>query len=329
MRYLSREEIVSCAVGVHHWEEGPRGLLPLRFPNRTLEAYGVKDAWHNRARCTAGIVLGIRTDSEWIELAANIGEGVDRLPGYFNLLADGAFRSYLGEHKPVPKIAGRMPCGDGRLLRNVELYLPHTRSTWIEALGMDEGSCYEALPPRPTFLALGDSITQGMDASHPSMSYAAVAARRLGWALHNNGVGGYIFEAGSLPELPCPRPVLITVAYGTNDWSGARDVMFEPRSFLARLRALYPSAPVAVLEPLWRNHGGRGEAEVNGRGHTLSDCRSAIAAAASAFEGMSLVKMESLLPSGPAFLPDGVHPNTSGHVAYGENLAFALGRASQ
>ena len=66
---------------------------------------------------------------------------------------------------------------------------------------------------------IGDSITQGMDARGPASAYAVQLARVLDVELLNQGVGGHIFDLDALDdELPY-HPDIITIAYGTNDWS--------------------------------------------------------------------------------------------------------------
>ena len=204
------------------------------------------------------------------------------------------------------------------ILRTVLLYLPHCRQAGLVSLALDDGA---TVMPRiqPVMLALGDSITQGMESPYPSLTWPAVAARRLGMDVHNAGIGGHFFEAAALPEQPVKEPTLITVAYGTNDWNIGWDVA-HARTYLARLRELYPATPLAVLEPIW----WEGHEEQAHHGCTFAAYREELRAIALAFHPDYLLPMSALLPPGPCLLADGVHPSAAGHVVMGENVALLL-----
>ena len=207
----------------------------------------------------------------------------------------------------------------------ITLYLPQTRRACLRSLQIAPLANFAPAPLGDAWLALGDSITQGEYGHHPSLTYAAVAARELGLTLHNCGVGGDIFDAATLTERPAPDPLLITVGYGTNDWNGGGDVA-AAGAYLVRLRELYPATPVVVLPPIWREPDGMDGAQPtpNSAGQTLAEYRAALGDVVRAFPGMTYLPAEYLFPPGLPFTVDGLHPNTQGYIVYGLNLARLL-----
>ncbi len=317
---LTHDEIRVCARGICEARETELGLELSRFRADALAAYAVLDGWTLRAQCPAGVVLEWLTDSPSLSLRAQLGPGA-REPAFFDLYVDGRFTGTLGAATPGETVEGTFTWPSTGSAR-VALYLPHCRRVGLQRIAL--AGDWTPAPPLPTLLALGDSITQGMDTPHPSLIYPAVAARLLGMGLYNAGVGGYVFDAASLPAPPVADPALITVAYGTNDWSAGRDVA-QARPYLARVRALYPATPVVVLAPLWRTACDAAPAT----GATLADYRRALAAIVADFPGMTYLPMTHLLPPSPEFLSDGTHPNAVGHLVLGANLARTLaGRAA-
>jgi len=330
MRTLSHEEIRACARGCFAVETEDGAAVFRRFPPQTLAHYETRSEGAKiRAHCPAGVVLDFRTNSDRIEIRARVGAGA-RTTVFFNLLADGVFAAVLGANEPGETVEGVLPCphaGPARE-RHLRLYLPHMRFVALASVALSDNASFAPSPPAPLLLALGDSITQGMSCLHPALAYPMVAARALGMDLLNQGVGGHVFDAAGLAETPVADPALVTVAYGTNDWSGGRDPE-TARAYLARLRGLYPETPVAVLEPIFRVGADDPEPPMNPRGLTLAASRALLRTVISDFPGMRCLRYEDLLPAGPSFLPDKVHPDTAGHAVYGMNLARLLGSCAR
>ncbi|HEX2950365.1 MAG TPA: SGNH/GDSL hydrolase family protein [Armatimonadota bacterium] len=321
MQYVSTDDIVACARGMRQARETALGLELVRFSDAALAIYREPESRALRSLCPAGVVLDLLTDSDVLYLKAQIGPGA-RQPAYFDLYVDGVFVGTLGSATPEEVIEGELHWKSTGTMR-VTLYVPQCRMFGFREVALADGASWSPAPLQPTLLALGDSITQGMDAHHPSLIYPAVAARALGMGLYNCGVGGYVFDAASLPDPPITDPALITVAYGTNDWSCHHDVA-HARDYLARVRTLYSTVPVVVLEPIWRTACDGDPAEPNS--YTLADYRRELAAIVDEFLDVRYLPMSNLLPPGPVFLSDGTHPDSVGHITYGENLAKMLGR---
>ncbi len=86
----------------------------------------------------------------------------------------------------------------------------------------------------PLWVALGDSVTQGIGASHPHKSYAALVLERLRhhtgepWRLINLSMTGGRFEDVVERQLPAMRhaglePVVVSAIIGSNDVIWRRD----------------------------------------------------------------------------------------------------------
>ena len=337
MRELSEDEILACLRGASRLERKDGGLLPVRFATSALAYYSAEgEARRIRALCPAGVSIEFIAGAGPLRVSAAIEIGGAARPFAFaDLYVDGEPAGTIGSERPGRFIEGGIvirpsPRGSKRRL---SLYLPHCRVASIVRIAVDDGGSFEPAPRRRLLLALGDSITQGMTALHPGSAYPAVAARALGMDLYDCGVGGHVFDAASIPDRPAENPALITVAYGTNDWSRGSDGA-AIRPYLFRLRELYPTVPVFVLSVLWRPDADRppdGAAALprNAAGLTLDEYRARLAAAATSLPGVAFVPQESLLPTSSEYLFDDIHPNDDGHILMGKNLAaFANSRTA-
>lgn len=323
MRQLSTDEIIACARGHRQVRHATLGLELLRFSDSELAYYSARgDAALVRACCPAGVTLAARTDSKALTLTLRFGASA-RPMAFADLYVDGYFTGTLGSTELVESLTTTFALPRAGEEAEVLLYLPHMRETGIAALAVDDGARWEPAPPRGTLLALGDSITQGMVARQPSQGWPMTAARLLDLTLDNRGVGGHVFDAAGLPEPPANCPSLVTIAYGTNDWNQGRD-MQEARPYLARVRALYPDTPTAVLAPIWWQGNDGVEPAPTRNGHTLAAYRRDLAAIVADFPGMAFLAMPRLLPPGPTFLPDNIHPDTAGHAIMGAHVARQL-----
>jgi lysophospholipase L1-like esterase len=115
----------------------------------------------------------------------------------------------------------------------------------------------------PVVMVLGDSYTAGISGMPPEKTYAAEAARRLGWQIIIGGYQGTGFVARGhvgktfatlfAEELAWrPAPDLVVVSGGHNDWPKPPDkVAAAAQSLLASVKERWPGVPVVLLGPLW------------------------------------------------------------------------------
>ena len=324
MRQLSQDEIISCAAGSLQTRQAEQGLHLMRFNDAAMENFNLFPAWQKRTVCTAGVMLDLVTDSRTITVAVQSGVKI-RKWAYFDAYADGLFTGTFGGIDLPEKVEFTLPLGSAKGRRRVQLYLPHSQETFIQAVGLDDGASFEPAWQGKLLMAMGDSITQGMECRNPSLTYIATACRSLGLALHNCGVGGHEFHQECLRAVLAPKPDLITVAYGVNDWRHDQSVN-NAHDFLRRLRELYPAVPVVVLEPIWVQKGSpEGLAgKPNATGITLAEYRRMLIETVAGIQNMRCIPTADLLPPGPIFMPDGIHPGDHGHMVYGLNVARIL-----
>lgn len=314
--------------GADGWFHGALGtsiedgaVSPRRLTARQLALFDRSEGLRLRARCSAGTALALRTDSPFLELELDVLGGARTYLG-LDLEVDGVRAGGVRLDPAGDTWAGRFELA-GAGLRGVRLFLPVCRRVRIRRVGLAPGARVAPLPPPALkLLCLGDSITQGMDALSPACSYPAQLALLLGAELLNQGVGGHVFEPAAFDEeLPFAADV-VTVAYGTNDWSSGRDadgVRAVAGAYLAKVRRRYPEAMIAAVGPLWRANGAQVLA-----GGDLAAFSRAILAAAAEVDGIVAVDGSGLVPHQPWCFADGVHPNDLGAVHCAAHLYRAL-----
>lgn len=263
-----------------------------------------------RARCPAGVRLRLRGRLRAIRVQLRV-EVVPRPFAACDLLADGQVVAHVERDglQRGDEIAFTLVSERPERDCAYELWLPVTVGGPL-AFAVDADGAPLPLPaPRRRLLAIGDSITQGMVCRGPAGTYAALIARALDADLRNHGIGGHWFDPDLVGDTGPWRPDVVTIAYGTNDWSsgatpaGLRDAA---ASVLARVRERHPGTPIALITPLWREDGGR----PRGGGHDLPTTAATLVDLAG--EGVVVIDGLGLLPHHRRFTGDGLHPDDLG-----------------
>ena len=327
-------------------EQDYRWVRPLRFSEDQVRALGSCQAWHpglyrQMARTTAGIVVEFETDSREVALEVSVDaeprgtrsvlEMVDRASTSGAQPHDGLSADIDGRHVWLgmpeqnerfvtlqldghdPEDAlGLQPLPGMARTRHVRIWLPALRGCIVrEVLG--DGSFVRPVPKRKNLLVLGDSIAQGFVSGDPARSWPALLAVRQGLDLVNQGVGGQVFQPGSLFGLAgAIDPGRIIVAYGGNyryEPCVARRVSLDIRSYLAELTRLWANVPTHVLTPIWHD-------ELAWPSHAMScheQVPDLIATHVASHDQMTLVEGLELLEHDPELFADGCeHPNERG-----------------
>ncbi len=285
------------------------------------------ESWGIRSRCSAGIQLRLETNSRTLDLTGRFLPGARTHVG-FDVEVDGrAIAAIRMDSSPeIQKV--RLINFATQLTRRIAVTLSQSTIPELHAIELEEDAHVSAAPHKPVrYLAIGDSITQGMDAQGPASTYSVQLARMLDAELLNHGIGGHIFDLDALDSDLCFRPDIVTVAYGTNDWSrgiSRQGIMDTVEPYLARLTAgIARGASVYVITPIWRDIGE--EARTGG---TLVAFSSAIAEAASRIDGVKVIDGATLVPHRSDLYVDGTHPNDEGFLHYAINLHRAISDAS-
>lgn len=349
----ARERLVSApAAGLLHGvvsatEQGFRWVRPLRFSEEQLRALGSCQAWHpglfrQMARTTAGVCVEFETDA--LEVALEVApdaepkgtravlEAIDRDDPAgprphdgFSADIDGRRHEVLGmpaqgEGLVVLTLAGHDPedelglqplPGMGRT-HHVRIWLPTLRGCVVRDVICD-GSFIHPVAHRKQLLVLGDSIAQGFVADDPAHSWPTLLASRLGLDLVNQGVGGQVFQPGSLFGLAgSVDPARIVIAFGENyryEPCVARRVSADVRAYLGDVARLWPKVPTHVLTPLWHD-------EEASPSHAMScheQVPALIAAQVGTHDQMTLVDGQELMEHDAELLADGCeHPGERG-----------------
>ena len=320
MHGFTLEEFISVATGCHQVSLIDGTYHFRRFPVEVLEFFSPIPSRFVRAEATSGIRLRFRSDTRVLIVSGNIKEKSPQTEPFILLCND----SVLAE-LPLRGTSGDFEqkfIFQGNQEKIIEICFPAYCAGTIRKLMTEENATVVPLKRKGIYYAMGNSITQQ---GGRYKGYADIVARGLDLGLHDAGVGGHIFEAGSLPFAYVDNPDLITIAYGTNDWSGSRPVE-NARSFLDRLTSLYPETPVYLLEPLRRYVplSETGKLARNKSGYSLQYYRRKYRRIAREFPTVTVISYKKLMPDEPELFADGVHPSDKGHELYGKNLLRLL-----
>ncbi len=271
---LSFEQLRAACLGAEQVLSTPEGLELHRFTVQEEQWY---EAYHHRYKCesTAAIALQFWTDSPTLSVellplpgstrsfwAAEVYEGGEKL---------GDMKNFDPAQLAVPYSALPFPLEPRRATfalkggSQVRIQLPWSVKAVVREVSLADGAGFRPVSPARRILSYGDSITHGYDARFPGSMYTVQLARQLDAEVINKAIGGEYFQP-ELAALAQPRALdLITVAYGTNDWSHCpRDTeqMLEAcRDFYRTLAAKFPGVPILAITPIWRvdmepNHHG-------------------------------------------------------------------------
>lgn len=353
---LTRVRAADFLHGALRVEDGRDGFVrPWRFSEQQMRAFGSCMAWHpglyrQMGRTTAGVCVEFSTDSSEVGLEVSL----DREPAGTRAVLDYVDdRSGSRPHDGVScEVDGRMlgvrlPDDDGLVtfliddpdeapeegmvqlpgmgeVRHVRLWLPALRGCRVRYLA-GNGTFVEPVPKRRQLLVVGDSIAQGFVTEDPGLSFPARLARELGLDLVNQGLGGQVFQPGSLLGVAAVTdPERIVVELGANyryEPCQRRAVTVDIRSTLLEISRIWPGVPTWVLTPLWHDEGAWPS---NG----LSCWREVptfLRAHTAPHDQMVLVDGQDLLDHEASLMADGYeHPNAEGTAQLSSRLAAVM-----
>ncbi len=341
---------------------GDGWVLPERFTPQQLRALGSCHAWHpgyfrQLAVCTSGITLEFVTDATVVGVEVHLYtpprgtlsviEDVERWDDGPEAPYDGVSCVVDGRHLPLalpdgtdlvefslddpaaapePGLQHLPGMGDEH---HVTVYLPNLTSCAVREVFSD-GSFIKAVEAKEQLLVLGDSIAQGYVAKDPDLAWSARLARDLDLDLVNQGVGGQVFQPGTLSGLSQHvSPAAIVVEFGENyrfEPCTASEVRRDVRAYLRELVLEWPDVPTWVitcprhLEDAYPTHPKSCAGEVD----------SIIREEAAFFEQVRVVEGARLLDDAPALLADGSdHPGPEGQKMMYERLAYVMGATGE
>lgn len=206
-----------------------------------------------------------------------------------------------------------------RALRRVDLYFPVLEGAMIKDLEIN-GRVEPVARPLTRLLCLGDSITHGCLATCPSKTYVNRLAEGLAMDTINQGVAGCTHLPLHLTGIESiPKPDLITVAYGTNDWFSIpdyEDIRQNIHDYYERLNNAFPGCPMVAISPIWRADMD----EIRPCGE-FEGIRKIIEEETADWPNMSVIDGLTISPADSAYFGDEyLHPNDAGFAWMAERL---------
>lgn len=291
-------------------------FFPVRFTEKQFLEYKKDERIYVRSLATSSVALKFTTSAKEVKIEYEIG--VKARPwACFDVVVNGVLYSYL-ELKEDKGVATLKLSGDKNAV--TEIYLPHLVETKIKA----PISSHPLIPlpkeDKKFYLALGDSITQGMVAVHPSFAYPVSLANHFGYELLNTGVGSICFNADELDNVG-KEPDLITIALGCNDWdkTSIKDIGRVANEYLEKLFSLYKCRNVYAILPIWRSDE---ESVINGS--TYKEFRAEIKKVYEKYDFIKIIDGYTLVPHDKKYFndpgEDQCHPNETGFLYYALKL---------
>ncbi|MFI1227564.1 MULTISPECIES: GDSL-type esterase/lipase family protein [unclassified Streptomyces] len=263
--------ILRGALDLEHTE---RGVLPHRLPAHAR--LQIPDNQLAMAESQpSGVRLAFRTRATAVELdvvaTKRVYPGAPPRPdGVYELLVDGRPAGRAGATDgdtltiDLASMTTQMRPGPVETLRftglpedekDVEIWLPHDETTLLVALRTDAPLQSPRPSGRPVWLHHGSSISHGSNATTPTGTWPALAARLGGAELINLGFGGSAmldpFTARAMRDTPAD---LISVKLGINlvnaDLMRLRAFGPAVHGFLDTLREGHPTTPLLVVSPI-------------------------------------------------------------------------------
>ena len=319
---LSIKDIRSIAHGALRVEENAEGEIALyRFTEKQMALYErVNTGFWEKSFGTAGVRLEMDTDADTLDLHYHTRAASSRRFYYFDVFVDGVMVKHFG-HEDIKQAFSTLhvdlPAGTHRVC----VYLPNLAAATIQSLELSDDANFKPVERKTKLLAFGDSITQGYDARFASQSYANLLADKLGAELVNMGIGGEVFRPELVDAEMNYSPDIVTIAYGTNDWSGQERERTEACSaqFYANVRKAFPNAKIFAITPIWRADNHR----VTKVG-VFEEGREIVRAAARAV-GATIIEGDGMIPHLPEVCSDAyLHPNDYGFKFYANALYDAI-----
>ena len=318
---MTLQEIQSITFGAAYIEEQDGQIIFHRFTKQQEEMYQQRNTeFYKKAFATAGIFMEFTTDSTTLSMSAIVTPGSSRKffthSIYVNQERIGEITSEFAENETNKSVHGTFDLGSGT--KQVKIYFPWSAASRLTDFSLDPGCVITPVAKEKNILIFGESITQGYDAETPEFSYASRLAERLHANARNKAIGGEIFW----PELAAARdtfaPDLITVAYGTNDWSHCTTENFRANShgFYENLCHAYPDTPIFALAPIWR-------ADIDGPRPmgAFTNVRDYFLELSKEFPQITVLDGIDYLPHETGYFSDlYLHPNDAGFHYYADGL---------
>lgn len=308
------------------WTVDEDGRLHLhRFSQEQRRTYELEATdWAMKTLSSASATFDFITDSDYIALSFDLFPGSSQKWGSVDLYVDGVFYAnrYAGDLS-IKMVGFQLPAGEHR----VTVYFPWSAQTVISQVQLRDGASVIPVEKQLKMLCFGDSITQGYTSKYTSLSYVNQVARALDAEVVNQGIGGYYFNEATIDEsIVSYQPDIITVAYGTNDYSRyetAQEYAEHAGAYIRKLEGLFLDTKILGILPIYRNDENHQVRKLY-RSYSLDDARAILRGH---YEGCTngYVLEETGIPHIPeAYAPDFLHPNEFGFSIMSQGIIRKL-----
>lgn len=320
---LTNTEIQALTHGALRFSEDEQGYLHFyRFTEKQVAVYEATNIdFYHKTMATSNVRVAFKTDATALSFDYWAHKRSSRKFCYFDIYVNGVMIAHEGKSDCVEAtgtVTVALPSGTNE----VTVYLPPLFGAALKDLTLEGATFATPVAKTRKMLIVGDSITQGYDAVYPSQSYANLIADMLDATSVNHGIGGEVFNPDIVDGELGFAPEIITVAYGTNDYSTRTREAFvaAANEYYKRLRLAFPTAKIFALLPIWR--GDTAKPRTFG---SFEEAKAVVRAAAEAQENTVVIDGDAFVPHLPEFFSDKhLHPNDIGFKFYADALLAAM-----
>ena len=308
---MTNREAQSIYFGAYSFRETEDGWLQAFQYSEAQMAYFRTgfDFWYDRCMASTAKTLEMTTTARTVSFEYRIiWEGSQ---DSFELAVDGLITEirYVRDLPKEGKLTWKLPEGE----KGVMIYLPADATVLIRNVEID--GPYTPAKKNEKVLWLGDSITQGFGPLRSGQTYVSVANRLLNYDVINQGIGGYVYDKGSLMKMDGYKPDKIIVALGTNQFGC--ETMKDVEEYYETLTGIYGETPILCISPLWRG-------DLPEQMPILIRFCENVKEIAGRYPNVTVVDGFTLVPHLPEYFLDNLHPNGLGTETYGRNLVEAI-----
>jgi hypothetical protein len=229
------------------------GYFPVRFSKKQLEVYKrISLLFEERSLCPSGVVMEFVTDCPEISFCYKVVQ-LYKPNAAFDIYENDVLCKVF-KHNCLSSGGKVVYKRQGAEKSKITIYLPHLAQFIVN--NIEIGSFESSNEKEKKLLFLGDSITQGMTAISPSMTYTSLIARHFNASYLNQAVAGECFREESLDQNLGICPDVVLVAYGTNDVVKVDSIDEIERNICAyfdKLISIYSKSRIYAITPIWRD----------------------------------------------------------------------------
>jgi lysophospholipase L1-like esterase len=308
----SNEELKKYYKGAYSFKEKDGWLQSFQYTGAQMEYFKRTEIyWYERSFASTGKTIEAVTSATEVSFDYKIiwQGSLDTFELFVN--GEPAEAYYIENLEREGRLTFHVPEGGSE--KRIIIYLPIDATVLVRNLEANA----ELIPikPRKKVLWMGDSITQGYGPLRSAYTYVSVANRILDFDIINQGIGGYIYDKGSVMPMEGYRPDEIIVSLGTNQYMSG-DIR-PVKEFYERLTEVYGcEIPVTVISPVWRMDFDSEREEID----FIRFCEE-IKKVCGGYPNIRVIDGFELVPHEHEYYIDDLHPNLKGAEIYGNKLA--------